>query len=258
MEYIGYPSLSDLQLYGSHRQHIWDDVFHRIFSMHREFQSFTADASTASIQQSLKDIYLNKTQRRLTRIQNDNKFQPFFDAKTVQINGVSYPSLGEILTRLDDVVSSSKLLTRDSLSIIHGDLCLPNILYDPRNEILKLIDPRGKFGEFDIYGDPRYDLAKLRHSVVGHYEHLINGRFEANGELGTPELSYNIYTTDGQNQRKKGFDSVLLTETDADLETIKLIESLLFLSMVPLHSDSCERQQCMLAQGIEKFTPFMT
>jgi hypothetical protein len=50
---------------------------------------------------------------------------------------------------------------------------------------------------------------------------------------------------------------ILTSETDADIETIKFIEALLFLSMVPLHSDSFERQQCMLAQGIEKFSPFL-
>jgi len=257
MEYIGYPSLSDLQLYGSHRQHIWDDVFHRIFSMHREFQTFTADANEERVKNALEAMYLDKTRRRLARLRGEDRFQSFFDADTIRVNGEDYPSVSEILKRLDEVVAESDLLTRESLSIIHGDLCLPNILYDPRNEILKLIDPRGKFGEFDIYGDPRYDLAKLRHSVVGHYEHLINGRFEATGVATDATLSYEIYTTSEQEQRENRFDMILTSETDANLETVKLIEALLFLSMVPLHSDSSERQQCMLAQGIEKFSPFL-
>jgi serine/threonine protein kinase len=257
MEYIGYPSLSDLQLYGSHRQHIWDDVFHRIFSMHREFQTFTADANEERVKNALEAMYLDKTRRRLTRLRGEDRFQSFLDADTIRVNGVDYPSVSEILKHLDEVVAESDLLTRESLSIIHGDLCLPNILYDPRNEILKLIDPRGKFGELDIYGDPRYDLAKLRHSVVGHYEHLINGRFEATGVATDATLSYEIYTTSEQEQRENRFDMILTSETDANLETVKLIEALLFLSMVPLHRDSSERQQCMLAQGIEKFSPFL-
>lgn len=257
MEYIGYPSLSDLQLYGSHRQHIWDDVFHRIFSMYREFQTFTADANEDRVKNALEAIYLDKTRRRLARLRSEDRFQPFFDADTIRVNGVDYPSVSEMLNCLDEVVAGSDLLTRESLSIIHGDLCLPNILYDPRNEILKLIDPRGKFGEFDIYGDPRYDLAKLRHSIVGHYEHLINDRFEATGVSTDATLSYEIYTTFEQEQRENRFDMILTSETDVNLETVKLIEALLFLSMVPLHSDSFERQQCMLAQGIEKFSPFL-
>jgi len=258
MEYIGYPSLSDLQLYGSHRQHIWNDVFHRLFNMHHEFQTFTADASPKSVQQSLKDMYLDKTKRRLARLHDDARFQPFFEANTVNINGESFPTLSKILDELEDVVEGSGLLSRNSFTIIHGDLCLPNVLYDPRNEILKLIDPRGRFGEFQIYGDPKYDLAKLRHSFVGHYEHLINDQFAASSNLNMPQISYDIYTTRAQEHRENRFDSMLTTETNVALKDIKLIESLLFLSMVPLHSDSYERQLCMLAQGIEKFTPYIS
>lgn len=257
MEYIGYSSLSDLQLYGSHGQHIWEDIFQRLFNMHREFQSFTADASATSIQQALEAIYLDKTHRRLNQLHENDRFQVFFSESSIEINGESYPSLSLIQDRIGNVLTDSGLLTRESLSIVHGDLCLPNILYDPRNEILKLIDPRGEFGEFDIHGDPRYDLAKLRHSFVGHYEHLINERFEVNSELDAPKIGYNIYTKDEQIQREKRFDLILDEETGADLEIIKLIEALLFLSMVPLHNDDYKRQLCMLAKGIEKFTPFM-
>lgn len=257
IEYIGYPLLSDLQLYASHGQHIWDNIFQRLFSLHREFQSFTVDACTTSIQQALREIYIEKTRRRLERLRDDDRFQPFFDAPSVQINGTSYPSLNNILDGLEDVVIGSGLLRRDSLSVIHGDLCFPNVLYDPRNEILKLIDPRGRFGQFDIHGDPRYDFAKLRHSVVGHYEHLINGQFEVSSESVPAEASYTIYTTEAQDRREDRFDSFLSTETDGDVSAIKLIEALLFLSMVPLHGDSFDRQQCMLAQGIEKITPYM-
>jgi hypothetical protein len=257
MEYIGYPSLSDIQLYGSHRQHIWDDVFHRIFNMYHEFQTFSADANEERINNALESIYIDKTRRRLARLRGENRFQPFFDADTICINGVEYPSVSEILNRLDEIIAESDLLTRETLSIIHGDLCLPNILYDPRNEILKLIDPRGKFGEFDIHGDPRYDLAKLRHSVVGHYEHLINDQFEATAVAADATLSYEIYTTSEQEHRENRFDMILTSKTEASIETIRLIESLLFLSMVPLHTDSFERQHCMLAQGIEKISPFL-
>ena len=35
--------------------------------------------------------------------------------------------------------------------------------------ILKMIDPRGMFGETKYYGDPYYDLAKLMHSCDGGY-----------------------------------------------------------------------------------------
>jgi hypothetical protein len=223
--------------------------------MYREFQAFTADTNLSSIEESLKEMYIDKTKRRLADLRDDNRFQSFFDTKTININGKDYPSLDKLINELNDIVTESGLLSRESLTIIHGDLCLPNILYDPRNEVLKVIDPRGKFGEFDIYGDPRYDFAKLRHSFVGHYEHLINNQFQVNGNLESAEITYNIYTTEAQNQRESRFDSILAAQTDTDVEIIRLIESLLFLSMVPLHNDSFDRQLCMLAQGIKKMYP---
>lgn len=257
MEYIGYPSMSDLQLYGSHGNHIWDNMFHRLFEMLAEFRQFNADTSQSAIQNSLKEIYLTKTQRRLDTLYESGCIDPLFDSGSVRINGSSYPSVSTILDQLSDLVYSNGLIDRDQFNVIHGDLCFPNILYDPRNGILKLIDPRGEFGEFTIYGDPRYDVAKLRHSIVGHYEHLINGRFSTLYDPTSATIDYEIYTTEDQETRESHFDALLESQHGISLETVKLIEGLLFLSMVPLHADSLSRQQCMLAQGIEKVTPFL-
>ena len=35
--------------------------------------------------------------------------------------------------------------------IIHGDLCFSNILFDLPNQIVRLIDPRGRFGRPEPY-----------------------------------------------------------------------------------------------------------
>lgn len=62
-------------------------------------------------------------------------------------------------------------------NIIHGDLCFANIMVDNTFSFIKVIDPRGKFGDFDIYGDYRYELAKLFHSVDGKYDFIIKDLF---------------------------------------------------------------------------------
>src|SRR5690606_40930853 len=43
-------------------------------------------------------------------------------------------------------------------SIMHGDFCFSNILFDSRSNRIKLIDPRGinANGEISIYGDQKY------------------------------------------------------------------------------------------------------
>ena len=51
-----------------------------------------------------------------------------------------------------------------------------------RDRILKFVDPRGKFGNKDFYGNHYYDLAKLSHSVNGGYEYFIFDEFNLNIE----------------------------------------------------------------------------
>ena len=50
------------------------------------------------------------------------------------------------------------------------------------------------------------------------------------------------------NEVSKYFDSVISKHWN--VTQIKFIESLLFLSMIPIHSDSVKRQIAMLARGI--------
>lgn len=256
MEYIGYPSLADLQLYGAHGQHIWNSVFYSLFDMIDEFRSFTVDADSEAVEQALQAMYVGKTHRRLDSLADDRGFEQFFGTETVRINGTDYPSLSRIRSRVEDIVSDTELLDRTTFSIIHGDLCLPNVLYDLRNEILKLIDPRGEFGKFTIYGDPRYDLAKLRHSFCGNYEHLINGQFSATNPT-NGKITYSIDVTGEQDGREERFDSLLESRYQEQVTQIELIEALLFLSMAPLHADSYERQLCIVGQGIEKIAPYL-
>jgi hypothetical protein len=102
-----------------------------------------------------------------------------------------------------------------------------------------------------IYGDYRYDLAKLIHSVKGHYEFIINDRFSV--EESKNGIEYTIHQSEKHRNRERLFDSLLESRYFEEIENLFAIESLLWLSMVPLHSDSPKRQIVMLAQGIEKY-----
>ena len=51
---------------------------------------------------------------------------------------------------------------------IHGDLQLNNILINPSNCNIKFIDPRGYFGNSDIFGIKEYDLAKIYFGLGGY------------------------------------------------------------------------------------------
>ena len=95
------------------------------------------------------------------------------------------------------------------------------------------MDPRGKFGEFDIYGDQRYEIAKLFHSVDGKYDYIIKDLFEVEKQDNT--INYKIFDK---------FDFSLFELMKEELQdlignqqrNIEIIESLLFLSMIGMRA----------------------
>lgn len=82
-------------------------------------------------------------------------------------------------------------------------------MFDSSNYIFKLIDPRGRLdSEATIYGDPRYDIAKLRHSVVGLYDFIVQGLFKLTET--DSEFEYKILTTKDYRVLEDILTSVLL------------------------------------------------
>jgi hypothetical protein len=102
--------------------------------------------------------------------------------------------------------------------------------------------------EASIYGDPRYDIAKLRHSVVGLYDFIVQGLFKITETQ--DGFEYKILTTANYSILEKVFDN-LIAQNDFQVREIKFIEGLLFLSMIPLHKDDFERQKMFYIKAIE-------
>ena len=146
MEYYQYPTLLELSLYGDLNEESWRKVFSKIdfvlsdFSLHKK--------TDGPINEALKDIYLTKTISRLKEMNENHLFVCFFN-NPITINGTRYLSLGRIMELLPKVVEKY-LLNISEFNVIHGDLCFSNILIDDKLNFIKLIDPRGSFGEFDI------------------------------------------------------------------------------------------------------------
>ena len=121
--------------------------------------------------------------------------------------------------------------------LIHGDLCFSNIFYDSKNKNFKLIDPRGKWGQ-GISGDLKYDVAKIRHSVVGGFDTITNGLYSAT-YTEMDGIFVDVY-------KPKNYECVcekldFRIKERWNLNEIKIIEGLLFVSMLPLHKDNFER-----------------
>lgn len=168
--------------------------------------------------EDLYNVYVNKT---LERIKPVTKMLKINSNKRYIINGkkieVINPDDPEIIRELFRILSPIS-----SFCPIHGDPTFSNILVINNNEI-KFIDPRGYFGNSKIFGDPRYDFAKLYYSAVGNYDQFNeqNFQFKFSGE----EITIKIASS--------GFENALKTMENYSMNTrdIEILHSLIWLSL---------------------------
>lgn len=247
MEYYGYLTLHHMYIHGNFPIKKWDEIFDVLLLTSSKLEAFKAEVDKEEINSSLKKLYYNKTIDRLTELKKDSAFDQYFKDE-VNINGVKYIGLNQIIKNLESNVDNY-LLNIDKFSIIHGDYFFANILYDSKSNFVRLVDPRGDFGGHGIYGDNRYDIAKLAHSVHGKYDYIVADKFTFNKDSNA--LNYNILVNDNTKEIETlFFDKISKIYS---LSEIMFIESLLFLSMVPLHKDYPNRQHVMIMTGIEQY-----
>jgi hypothetical protein len=98
----------------------------------------------------------------------------------------------------------------------------------------------------------RYDLAKLSHSLEGDYDFMVNGLVQV--EWTPVGFNYNPQLEARHKEVKALFHRWFQKQFGQYYEQIKLIESLLFLSMAPLHADRFASQQAFIARGLQTFT----
>lgn len=249
MEFYGYPPLSDVFLFSRLEIADWRAIFNRLGRIMEDMSQFRTRAGCEEkLQQSLQTMYVEKTVERLQEMYRLGLDQALFKGP-LTINGRVCRPLDDIVPRLPKFLESFGLLDAQWFSIIHGDFCLSNILFDRRSRTIRLVDPRGRFGAFDVYGDPRYDLAKLSHCFNGNYDFLVHGLFALQNQA---EGTYLL--KEFANERHRHIAVEFNAQFLADSPTyrqVRLIESLLFLSMVPLHADRPRSQMAFLLRGLE-------
>lgn len=247
MELYGYGTLHDLLIHKTMTVNEWKKIFSQLRIIIDDMSNFTTyDAE--EIKSSLTEMYINKTIERLNKLRNDEKLKVYFNCAMI-VNGETLDPIDTIIKRIKKDVKKILVDNFNSFfTIIHGDLCFPNILIEEKFNFLRLIDPRGSFGSFKLFGDKRYELAKILHSIDGCYDYIIEDLF--NIEYSNKGIKYELYNNSAF--LKKLFKTEF-NLTDTEYREIRLIESLLFLSMIPLHSDVPERQLAMLITGLKLF-----
>jgi hypothetical protein len=241
-EFYGYPTLAELYVYGDLDIEIWESILRKVLSVQREFNRYPGELTEDEIQ----TMYWGKTFKRIEILSQITYWRSLLAKPEIQWNGQSLINVHEIITELEPVIKN--LAVSAQVGIIHGDFCFSNILFDVNSQIIRLIDPRGRFGRKGIYGDRRYDIAKLRHSISGLYDFILADLFQIS-ESDSGAFSGCIFTNGLQKSLMDYFDH-LVEQNGYSLQEVRLIEGLLFISMLPYHQDTPDRQKMLYLTGL--------
>src|SRR6185503_8047122 len=242
MEYYAYPSLSELFLFADLEVAVWDDIFSRLLDVVAgRFMTERAPSPPGV----LAEMYLGKTARRIARVAGPPLLMSLLARPAVVVNGRRLAGVHALWDRIEAAVGA--LDERFTWSVIHGDLGFSNILFDLHSGVCRFVDPRGRFGAPGIYGDPRYDVAKLYHSLIGNYDSIINDLFSV--VVKGDDVRFDVHAATRQAEVRRCFERRFFSLFDR--REITLITALLFLSMLPLHAESPDRQVAMYLRGLQ-------
>lgn len=257
LEYLNLTPLNELFVHGRNPTFFWSRVFSHCdrFLLECMNPSLAPPGRSESlfkedVSRDMHDLLVAKTWARLEEFAEQaetNINKPWC------LNGYWLPSLHEIASRCISVALDQPCIA----GVMHGDFCFSNILFDSRADAIKVIDPRGisHAGQFTIYGDMTYDLAKLMHSVVGLYDFILAGMYRLE-VIDTGSLSFEIFA----DKRTTEIQQLFLERSFAGcrLQPSKVISHviLLFLSMLPLHADNPKRQLALMANALRLYADF--
>lgn len=230
VEYCLGNTLQEMWLYNNLSIENWIKIIHEVNNILNDFREaskpYTIDF----------DKFIEKQLN--TRV----NLKTFFKDTDLIINDVHY-NLPELYTFFVSYLEDFKNRTKNSNSYIcHGDMVFSNMIYDPSTNDIKLIDPRGDFCGNIIYGDTRYDIAKLAQCIIGDYDYIVNDLFVLT------DNGYEIYSNKSDDYKNELFDLVTSNYNKKDIMFITAIQ---FMTMIPLHAENKAHQTIMKYKAIE-------
>ena len=249
VEHLFLPTLADLFIFGRLPPFVWLRIFDALDEYLTVCAASTPPAPAMPERLAAADaLYHRKVVERLelyTRTVGIDPEHPW------ELNGIRLPGLATILRQ---TLARIPPASAAECAVIHGDFCFSNIFYDFRSESIRVIDPRGLDANDrpGLFGDRRYDLAKLRHSVVGRYDVILAGYYRV--EEPVPyRLNFTLAEPALLQSLEVAFCARSFAGLSPDQPAIRAITILLFLSMLPLHADDRPRQSALLANALRLF-----
>lgn len=221
MEKIHGKNIYECNLSYNEKRHILESLVDSLKKLHSSSR-IPADSF------SVKEAYFNKTLQRLAKIED---LVPFGRERRIRVNGRTCRNVFFYKEELEKRIEG---VTCSNFPFIHGDCTFSNLMLRDNGEPV-LIDPRGYFGYTRLYGDERYDWAKLYYSIVGNYDRFNLKAFslEIGGEkgsrdtkLGEGEVKLRI-ESNGWEDMEDDFFAL----TGADRYEIRLLHAVIWLSL---------------------------
>ncbi len=207
-------------------EEITPDLF-RIFLDWMKTKVWPARTQVSDISSLCLEFYKEKTAQRLKIY--DRKYP---DRQPLHVvNGREVPPLSELIAKVD-----WQYLARGVPAFIHGDLQFDNVLWD--GTTFTLLDWRQDFAGSVEVGDLYYDFAKLLGGLILNYDYIKLGLLRYFETDGKADLDF------ARRWRCDELVAILKAHVESggwDWDKVKLITSIIFLNMAPLHHPPFDR-----------------
>lgn len=252
MEYYGYPTLAEYMIFWNLDRTHWNRIFSNIKNILSDFKSFPYQLG----RQAHDEFYISKIESRLAsfRDQLPNDLRFIIDNEFLVINGKKERNYVALKDHIHQEIR--KMYRPTDFAIMHGDLCFNNMLYDIYSGTIRLIDARGAFSEkcIGIYGDVKYDLAKVAHSTIGGYDFIVSNLYSLSLREGCIEYSIGFREN---HQDLCAEMNALIIQMCQEKSEIMILTALLFITMCPLHNDCLDRQIAFYSHGISLLNKYL-
>jgi len=177
----------------------------------------------------IQPFYVDKTNQRKNAFLE--KYGNEFYTTEFTINSKTYPSLKNLFDKID----FNAFMQNPFYQKFHGDLQFDNVLLNTKTNKFFYIDWRESFAGSTEGGDLYYDLAKLYGGADLSYSLLKNDDNITISE-GMSIVDYTYNTSESLSKFRSLYEMWIM-KNGYSLDRVKLIKSLIYLNMSPLHSN---------------------
>jgi hypothetical protein len=200
--------------------------------LYKSFVNWVSDNLWKPVNCDNFDELCDKFYRQKTISRVDQYVEKNITIDKPEIMCVNNKSCGGVYDLLDQI--NWDKLSHIPTNLYHGDLQFDNIIYNDNK--FTMIDWRDDFGGSSDYGDVYYDLAKMYGGTLINYREMRSNT-NANISVWDNNVSLNLIDNSPNLVELRGtrwLDRWIETK-GFDIKTVKILTSLIFLNMCPLH-----------------------